>query len=131
MVVEVIDARRPRIQENGRDIAIAPAPIFPICSDEYQEHDEATERFTKKSRKKLLGRSIYQKLLQKAKVSEHANNHKNWDILPDPIKIHTKFQHFNLSNWQSTKCSEKKPTLQAISMNRLKYPRIGIALYFT
>ena len=28
MVVDVMDARRPNIQENGRDMAIAPDPIF-------------------------------------------------------------------------------------------------------
>jgi hypothetical protein len=29
-----MDARRPNIQENGRDMAIAPDPIFEICPDE-------------------------------------------------------------------------------------------------
>lgn len=28
MVVDVMDARRPNIQENGRDMATAPDPIF-------------------------------------------------------------------------------------------------------
>lgn len=31
MVDEVIDARRPSTQENGRDMAIAPVPIFATC----------------------------------------------------------------------------------------------------
>jgi hypothetical protein len=31
IVVAVMDARRPNMQENGRDMAIAPDPIFEIC----------------------------------------------------------------------------------------------------
>lgn len=31
MVEEVIDEMRPSTQENGRDIAIAPVPIFATC----------------------------------------------------------------------------------------------------
>lgn len=31
MVDEVIDESRPSTQENGREIAIAPVPIFPTC----------------------------------------------------------------------------------------------------
>lgn len=32
MVEEVMDESRPSTQENGRDIAIAPVPIFPTCA---------------------------------------------------------------------------------------------------
>lgn len=32
MVDEVMDESRPSTQENGSDIAIAPVPIFPICT---------------------------------------------------------------------------------------------------
>ena len=32
IVVAVMDAKRPNTQENGRDMAIAPEPIFPTCS---------------------------------------------------------------------------------------------------
>lgn len=31
MVDEVMDERRPNTQENGRDIATAPVPIFATC----------------------------------------------------------------------------------------------------
>jgi hypothetical protein len=32
MVDEVMDESRPSTQENGRDIAIAPVPMFPTCT---------------------------------------------------------------------------------------------------
>ena len=31
MVVDVMDARRPNMHENGRDMAIAPDPSLPTC----------------------------------------------------------------------------------------------------
>lgn len=31
MVEEVMDARRPNTQENGRDMVTAPVPILPTC----------------------------------------------------------------------------------------------------
>lgn len=34
IVVAVMDASRPNMQENGRDNAIAPDPIFEICPDD-------------------------------------------------------------------------------------------------
>lgn len=33
MVEEVMDARRPNTQENGREMAMAPVPIFPTCKN--------------------------------------------------------------------------------------------------
>lgn len=111
MVVDVIDATRPRMEENGRDNAIALEPILPTCWDEYQKQNEAADRWcTMRCREKFVGRSTYQKLLQKTEVSKHADNHESRDILPDPVKIHTNFQHFNLSNRQRTKSSKKKST---------------------
>ena len=68
------------MQEKGRDIAIAPDPIFVTFLKKEWYQDALLDI------KKIqdLGFLTYQKLLQETKVSKHAHNHKNRYILPYP-----------------------------------------------
>lgn len=83
-----MDARSPKIQENGREMAIAPEPILPTCED-----NNYTLLTLKAQKSHMRMFNTYQKLLEKAKISEHADNDKNWDILPQPVMILVQFHY--------------------------------------
>lgn len=80
-VVDVMDARRPNMQENGREMAIALEPIFLTCPHDNIRSSVRNERTAFRSN------WTYQKLLKKTKVSKHADNDKNRNILPNPEKV--------------------------------------------
>lgn len=74
-------ARRPSIQENGRDIAIALDPIFETCpSIKLEIHMAKGNAIYKRS-------WTYKKLLKKTKVSQHVDNDKNGGILQNPVEV--------------------------------------------
>lgn len=83
MVEEVMDARRPNTQENGRDMVTAPVPILPTCK-KVKNINENTIYCSLFKQKKI--NKAYQKLLEKTKIGKHADNDKNRNFLPNPNK---------------------------------------------
>lgn len=62
-------------------MAIAPDFIFPTCQVDNVNNCDNLERAAYRRFR------TYQKLLKKTKVSKHADNDKNWNILPNPDKF--------------------------------------------
>lgn len=80
MVDEAMDERRPNTQENGRDITIAPIPMFVTCMPREILPRKYNGICTYLNHELIA----YQKLLEKTKIGKHADNYKHRNFLPSP-----------------------------------------------